>query len=127
MKLSQLQEARYAGEVDDQMSQDFVEHVQWNKDHDYRRIENILRQTDPKISKELEHIYGEKTNELNIKLDDKVSGVSDDGYSDLLSHIVGSGKKLYDEVLRDWEVAQDIIERREYEEGFQYIWHHNYD
>ncbi|MHA2403454.1 MAG: hypothetical protein ACXADH_10730 [Candidatus Kariarchaeaceae archaeon] len=106
---------------------DFVEHADWTSDHDYRRIEGILKTFDIQMVKTLNGEYEKAINKLNSLLDDKVRGVSDDGYSDLLSHIVGSGKKVYDAVLKDWGEAQDIIDRREYEEGFQYIWHDYYD
>ena len=134
MKLAQLHEARYAGSVNEDMWWDFVEHAQWNKDHDYNRIQNILKNTDPQIAKGLEEIYREVHDKLNQHLDGYVKGVSDDGYSDLLSHIIGSGKKVYDEAIDDWRVAQDIVDEarnsryeRGYKEGFQYIWHYQYD
>lgn len=127
MKLAQLQEARYAGTANERMWWDFVDAAQWTKDFDYRRIEDMLRRTDPKIAKELEEIYRKLQHDLYLYLDDKVKGVSDDGFSDLLAHIVGSGEKVYNQVMNDWKVAQGIIRNREYREGFQYIWHYQYD
>lgn len=134
MKLAQLQEARYAGTANEQMWWDFVEHAGWTKDYNYDRIGMMLKNTDPQIAKELEEIYNELCNKLHQLLDDKVKGVSDDGYSDLLAHIIGSGEKVYAQVMDNWKVAQDIIDETQqsgytegYKEGFQYIWHYQYD
>lgn len=134
MKLAQLHEAKYAGSANEKMWWDFVEAAQWTKDYDYDRIMGMLRDTDPQIAKELEEIYRKLYKELHLHLDDKVTGVSDDGYSDLLSHIIGSGWRVYRQVMDDWKVAQDIVNdtrssgyKDGYKEGFQYIWHYNYD
>lgn len=105
---------------------DFVEQAEWTKDFDYERIENVLRNADPKITQELEEIYRKFSKQLYNYLDDKVKGVSDDGFSDLIAHIIGSGKELYSQVMNDWKIAQGIINDRQYREGFQYIWHYNY-
>ena len=134
MKLAQLYEARYAGSASEKTWWDFVDHAQWTKDYDYDRIMRILRGTDPQVAKELEEIYRELYKKLHHHLDDKVTGVSDDGYSDLLAHIIGSGKKVYYDVMNDWKVAQGIVNdtrssgyTKGYKEGFQYIWHYEYD
>jgi hypothetical protein len=126
MKLAQLQEARYAGS-DEDMFWDFVEHAQWNKDHDYDRIQDMLKHMDLPIAEKMQTVYNEAHDKLHQYLDNEVEGVSDDGYSDLLSHIIGSGRDVFNAALNDWKVAQDIIDRNEYEEGFQYIWHFLWD
>lgn len=100
---------------------DFVRRCDWSSDHDYDRIKyKILHSlTKEEVAVYLD-TYSQFTNKLSIKLNNVVSGVSDDGYSDLLAHIVGSGKELYDAVMNDPSIAQKIIDNHEYVENFSY-------
>jgi len=99
----------------------FVSKVQWTKDHDYNRIKKmILRTMDKDSAKDLNDTYRQIYGKLHKHIFDKIEGVGDDGYSDLVAHIVGSGKGLYDAVMNDPSIAQQIVEDRTYEESFSY-------
>lgn len=49
-----------------------------------------------------------------------VSGVSDDGFSDLRAHIIGLGKVEYERVLYDPDLAQQRANKNAYTESFSY-------
>lgn len=132
--INDLFEARYAVS-DEKAWWDFVDYADWNKDHDYERIMRILMtEVNEATVERFEEIYRKLIDDLDRLLNDKVNGVTDDGYSDLLSHIVGSGKNMYYNVMHNWRIAQRIINEarssgytKGYKEGFQYIWHLDLD
>ncbi len=99
----------------------FVSKAQWTKDHDYDRIKKMILQTmDKDSANELRDTFSKINNKLHKHLFDHIEGVGDDGYSDLIAHIVGSGKGLYDAVMDNPSIAQQIVEDRTYEESFAY-------
>ena len=100
---------------------DFIRRCEWTRDHDYNRIQHkMLRTLTTGEVVGYQDTYSNVLNKLSVKLDNVVSGVGDDGYSDLLAHIVWSGKELYDAVMSDTSIAQKIIDDREYVESFSY-------
>ena len=126
MKLQNIQEARYH-QVGEDMFWDFVREANWKSDYDYKRIGTMLEHVGKTTALELQKIYDEKSSELYEWLWDPIHGVSDDGFSDLVSHTIGLGKEFYDAVIKDPSVAQKLVDNHQYEEGFQYIWHILYD
>jgi hypothetical protein len=74
----------------------------------------------------LEAVFRQYTSKLSEHLSE-VTGVSDDSFSDLCSHIVGLGKKEYDAVMKDADLAQQRINRSDYAESFSYVWPHEDD
>lgn len=98
-----------------------VKQVKWTSDHNYTRIKyQFMRSfTKPQVDG-LRQRLEQMTNNLDRKLSNRVEGVGDDGYSDLLAHIVGMGKESYDAVLADPTMAQDIIDKNQYKESFSY-------
>jgi len=98
-----------------------VKQVKWTSDHNYTRIKyQFMRSfTKPQMDG-LRRRLEQMTNNLDRKISNRVEGVGDDGYSDLLAHIVGTGKEAYDAVMADPSIAQDIIDRNQYKESFSY-------
>lgn len=107
---------------------DFVRKTGWNRDQDYDRIKKMmLRTMTPESVKEMRGRFDDLYNILDRKINDKVEGVGDDSYSDLVSHIIGMGKKLYNEVLQDPSIAQKIIDAHAYKESFSYAFPYDDD
>jgi len=107
--------------VSDEKFWDFVRRCDWPRDHDYERIKmKMLRSLTKQEVESYRDTKAEFTNKLDTKIGDVVSGVGDDGYSDLLAHIVGSGKELYDAVMDDPSIAQKIVDNYDYHESFSY-------
>ncbi len=107
---------------------DFVRKTGWNKDQDYDRIKKMmLRTMNPESVKAMRDRFDNLYNILSRKINDEVENIGDDGYSDLLSHIIGMGKKLYNDILQDPSIAQKIIDARAYEESFSYVFPHDDD
>lgn len=107
--------------VSDEKFWDFVRRCDWLKDYDFERIKmKMLRTLTKQEVESYRDVFGEFRNKLSVKLDNVVSGVSDDSYSDLLAHVVGSGKELYDAVMDDPSIAQKIIDNYDYRENFSY-------
>lgn len=99
----------------------FVSKAQWTEDHDYNRIKKmILRTMDKDSARELDKTYRQIYGKLHTHIFDDVEGVSDDSYSDLIAHIVGSGKGLYDAVMDNPSLAQQIIDEHKFKESFSY-------
>lgn len=120
-------EAKYAIPREKQFW-DFVDRVDWLSDTNPDRIKRMLMKTaNQSTLDDLEDAYGDVYSPLHNYLEDKVSGVSDDSFHYLNTHIIGSGKKVYDAVMKDAQVAQDMIDSHSYEEGFGYIWPDSYD
>lgn len=106
----------------------FVSKAQWTKDHDYDRIKKmILRTMDKDSARDLDKTYRIIYGKLHKHIFDDVEGVSDDSYSDLIGHIVGSGKGLYDAAMNDPAIAQQIIDDRAYKESFSYAFPYDDD
>ena len=98
-----------------------VKNARWTSDHNYDRIKyQWMRKLTPSQAEGLRRRFDEVKAKLDRKITNVTSGVGDDGYSDLLSHIIGMGKEAYDEVMADPSLAQGIIDRDEYVESFLY-------
>ena len=105
----------------------FVHAANWTSDHDYNRIQDMLERIGKANALELYNVYNELSKKLSDHLWDPIRGVSDDGFSDLVAHTIGSGEQVYYAVMKDWNVAQKMVNKYQYQEGFQYIWHVLYD
>ena len=66
----------------------------------------------------LQNFVVEKRKELQNKLRDKIKNISDDGFWDLCSHIVGLGESMYDLCIKYPEIAQILINDKK--ENFEY-------
>ena len=97
---------------------EIVENCKWTSDHDYRRIEKfLLTEYTGNELLDFRTMVVEKREEIYGPLFD-VEGVGDDGFSDVLFHIIGMGRETYDNITL--EKAQKIIDDRTYEESFSY-------
>lgn len=101
-----------------------VEECQWNKDHDYNRIKKFLMK---KYSREQMHEFNDfvqkKCGLLSkaIKQAEKSGKEFDlpyggDSWSDLLNHMVGSGKAAFEKALAN----PKSLEKTKYVESFSY-------
>lgn len=98
-----------------------VDVVKWPSDHNYDRIKyQLMRMLTPPQAEGLRRKYDKFYKKLNSLLTGHVDGVGDDGYSDLLAHIIGSGKSAYDSIIDDPDIAQNIVDNNEYVESFSY-------
>jgi len=99
-----------------------VSKVDWNLDHNYDRIKyQLMRTVSPAQAEGLRRKFDKFYKKLDYVLSGHVEGVGDDGYNDLLSHIIGSGKKTYDAVINEPDLAQTIVDNNEYVESFAYV------
>jgi hypothetical protein len=64
-----------------------------------------------------------------VEQEDRNLGLGDDSFDDLLSHIIGLGKREYDAVMRDPSLAQDRALKGDYKESFSYAlpWKEDYE
>lgn len=78
----------------------------------------------------MQDFYYEKRKELQNRLEDHSEDITghrhayfgvNDSYGDLLSHIVGLGEKFFNSVLKNPEIAREMLLERNFEECFAYI------
>ena len=97
---------------------EIVESCKWTSDHDYRRIEKfLLTEYTGNELLDFRTMVAVKREEIYNPLFD-IEGVGDDGFSDVLFHIIGMGRETYDNITV--EKAQKIIDDGTYEESFSY-------
>lgn len=65
-------------------------------------------------------IKSQKKNELNAIAEWMDLGVGDDGYSDLLHHIIGLGETAFNKHIKNPQLIRDRAEQYNYEESFSY-------
>lgn len=99
-----------------------VEPYGWGtKTTDYKKIKkDLISRFSLEESESLSETFKAIKGRLYKALDRKVSGVGDDSFDDLLSHIIGMGKKEYDAVMKNPALAQDRVNRRDFVESFSY-------
>ena len=98
-----------------------VKEAKWTSDHNYNRIKvQWMRKLTPPKSEGMRRTFSKFSKKLDAKISDQVEGVGDDGYSDVLAHIVGAGKTFYDSVMKDPSLAQRLIDNDQYKESFAY-------
>jgi len=98
-----------------------VKNARWTSDHNYDRIKyQWMRTLTQPQSEGLRRKFDKIRARLNNKITNIVYHVSDDGFSDLVAHIIGMGKDTYDAVMQNPRLAQNIIDANEYVENFGY-------
>ena len=101
-----------------------IEELEWSKDGDYKRIEEYIKNNYSYSSaRQLDNFVDSKVIELgkrfyNDWLGDPGIGVSDDGWSDLRSEVVGRGKEFYENITV--EKLQEMADSNDYNESFVY-------
>ena len=105
-----------------------IEYVGWGrKTYNYREIEELLigelsTNSGPwftKTFRKFKTVLDDKINQWERKSDKRLP-LGDDGFSDLVSHIIGLGSKEYWKVMRDPELALKRAESGDYKESFSY-------
>ncbi len=109
-----------------------IEKLEWHTDSfisdgDYERIkQQLIDNFTPSEIKQLDVFVHSKVNELNQRFHDDWLGnpgigVSDDGWSDLRSEVVGRGKEFYENITV--EKLQEMADNNDYNESFSYCFH----
>lgn len=112
-----------------------VEMLKWGRPKtDYRRMQKQLmrmwrpedakafRTTMDKLYGALDKAFSKWENEERKRVE-----LGDDGYSDLLHHIIGLGKREYDKVMKDPSLAYDRGQKLKFTESFSYAIPHETD
>lgn len=109
--------------------------IPYNLSNAPHEIDNILENIAPYFTFEEFREFSDMYDVLYEKLDEKLKeepihgegfGVSDDGYTDLLSSIIGMGKRFYKDVLmsndnRSFRIVRKMVDNEKYQENFGYI------
>ena len=107
-----------------------IEELEWSKDHDYKRIEQYLKDNFTVVeSIDLIEFINDKIHYLYSQFQDDWLGdpgieVSDDGWSDLTAEVVGRGKKFYKNITV--EKLQKMAIEEDYQENFTYSFQFTY-
>ena len=98
---------------------------------DYKRImRSLMGQLSPDEADELRAIFSKLQQTLNQEIEeyerqtDQNIGLGDDSFDDLTSHIIGMGRRVYEETLRNPQLAFDRAKKHDYEESFSYALPH---
>lgn len=123
MKLTEKEALVLAKDFSEEETWLEVEALGWSKDCDYERIENEM--TEEKATKlfkfclrqcKILHEHIKSFENLNGKLDIN----SDDGYRDVIWHIVGLGKCEFEKACHDPRLVEKRYNADEYKESFRY-------
>jgi hypothetical protein len=114
--------------IDKQKFFALVEDYGWGtKTTDYTAIKkDLMSKITPEVSGEIRSIFYGLCGKLHRTIEaweednDKKISLGDDGFSDLVSHIVGLGSKEYEAVLADPKLAYDRAKRGDFSESFSY-------
>lgn len=114
--------------VDENYFWEVVERVQWSSDHNYGRIKqellSLIPQSHRKALLKLVESINERLYGLIMMSDEELwedLGLSDDGLGDLSAHIIGLGKTVYDECMKDLNHLSKYVDSAE--ENFLYSFH----
>lgn len=92
-----------------------------DKTTDYTAMKRALMQKFDRAGAErLHNTFDAVRSPLYKALDKEVSGTGDDGFGDLLAHIIGLGKEEYERNLANPKLAQERVNKHRYEESFSY-------
>jgi hypothetical protein len=108
---------------------EIIEQVNWKLDHSYNRIVEEWSKLDEDTFKQLSKFIDKKTGILmhhfeDAWLDRDGNGgisVSDDGWGDLTSDVVGRGEQFYNNITAD--KLREMADENDYKECFLYCLH----
>jgi hypothetical protein len=108
---------------------DLIEPYGWGtRTTDYKKIEkDLLRKLTPDQAEAMQEVYGKLSGKLYKALDRVVEGLGDDGFGDLIAHIIGMGRREYSAVLRDPELGAERARNYDFTESFSYALPSKYD
>lgn len=104
---------------------DIIHECNWSSDFNYKRIkEHLISKYTAKFMNRFSHWVDGKFNALGKAIDrfEKANGKGtlpysgDDGWSDLLHHVIGNGKEYYETAISD----PSILRQLKVEESFSY-------
>jgi len=102
---------------------ELVEMANWPCDYEKMRI-RYLKLMSKEEGKQFRYILDKHYGELDVfcceKDPDNDLGVGDDGYGDLLYHIIGLGKAEYDKCLKSFALIKELAHSGKYKESFKY-------
>lgn len=99
----------------------FVDEAQWTTDHNVDRIKRfLLQESDEATVEALRHKASELMHKLEHYRGPDISGVSDDGWSDVRAHVIGSGRDVYEACIDSQLYIQEIVNSGKYVENFLY-------
>lgn len=90
------------------------------KSTDTNELSIVLMKKGIKYCNAFRNQYNKFAGGLYDLLEDIVEGVGDDGFSDLIAHIIGLGKEEYEKVLDNPTIVQARIDANDYVENFSY-------
>jgi hypothetical protein len=108
-----------------------IEELEWTTDHDYKRISQYLKDNFTiEESLELAEFVNNKADDLqnrfhNSWLAEPGIAVSDDGWDDLTSEVVGRGEDFYKNITE--EKLQEMAINLDYHENFRYSFQFTYE
>ena len=109
-----------------------VQSLGWGRSYDYKAMKaDLIKRLDEQQARYFRDIFQRKQSELMRALsryeedEDVELGVSDDGFSDLTAHIIGLGRREYNQVMKNPQLGVDRANARYgspdgYKESFAY-------
>lgn len=98
-----------------------VEKIKWAKNADADKIKaRLLREWSPEKAGRMREAFSYIKHQLYVRLDKVVQSCGDDGFDDLLSHIIGMGRDVYNANMEDPSLAQQRLRRGDVSESFAY-------
>jgi len=99
-----------------------IEPYGWGtKSRNYKAIKkDLMGKLSPDEAEELGATYRKLSNKLYKVLDGVVEGLGDDGFGDLIAHIIGMGRREYEAVLKDPELGAVRANAGDFGESFAY-------
>jgi hypothetical protein len=98
-----------------------VAEAKWGMKADYEKIKLMfLRKWTPKQTKQMNEVYKYLYNKLYRACNAVVEDLGDDGFGDLLSHIIGLGRTEYERVLANPKLAATRADNNQFKECFSY-------
>lgn len=94
------------------------------KSTDYRVLGvQLLYQVGRDKLDELNQTYTVLRKRLDKAVGKHVDNLGDDGYNDLLAHIIGLGRMVYEHTIAHPELARQRAEEYDFTESFSYVFH----
>lgn len=98
-----------------------VSEMGWGRKADHEKIKvALLAKWSPEKAEEMHDTFDALRNPLYAVCDKVVEGLGDDGFSDLLAHIIGLGKEEYERVLLNPQLAAQRANKYDFTESFSY-------
>ena len=109
---------------------ELIKELQWNSVGGYNYKNKglwLYKHYHKDVIEELSEFVTNKRRELQNRLlfYSRSWGMGDDGFWDLVAHIIGQGKHEFYNVMADPTIAKKRADKRDFKENFQYIFHYS--